>query len=247
MIENNWLFCRTEITLSTAYCLHFAAVGAPNQNSALITVTRSGTPHGNHAAQLCCASTQPLLESRKKPYVRLPPWLGLMRFDGGHRGLQQVEGGVVIVAFFGCLLQEAKARRNVSVRRWNGAAAPRPLICRHPPSRHQWSPSPLRQCPAWPSVGFRVWPGTVVHMHTAPCTCTARAVGGCPGGVDVLVCNAGAVRLAVRELYKRSFNSCRKGKRRIKNRKTGLFQAFPRRPPKTIAESGRSTIAKTDC
>ena len=49
-----------------------------------------------------------------------------MRFDECHPGFLQVEGGVVIAALLHCLLQEAKARGNFSVR--HGALAPCPLI-----------------------------------------------------------------------------------------------------------------------
>ena len=71
----------------------------------------------------------PLLGSRKKrPYVRLPHWLGRTRIDERHPGFLQVGGGIVVAALLRCPLQEAKARGIFSVRRCHGAPAPRPLI-----------------------------------------------------------------------------------------------------------------------
>ena len=46
-----------------------------------------------------------------------------MRFGERHHGLLRVEVGVVIAALHRCPLQEAKARGDISVNRWNGAAA----------------------------------------------------------------------------------------------------------------------------
>ena len=68
-----------------------------------------------------------------------------MRFDERHPGLLQVEGGVVIAALLRCPLQEAKALGNFSVRMARCTCTPS-FNYRRPPSRHQWSPRPPRQC-----------------------------------------------------------------------------------------------------
>ena len=44
----------------------------------------------------------PFLGLEKSPYVRLPHWLGHMRFDERNPGLLQVEGGVLIAALLRC-------------------------------------------------------------------------------------------------------------------------------------------------
>ena len=44
----------------------------------------------------------PFLGLEKVPYVRLPHWLGHMRFDERHPGILQVEGGVLIAALLRC-------------------------------------------------------------------------------------------------------------------------------------------------
>ena len=138
----------------------------------------------------------PLLGSRKKrPYVRLPHWLGRTRIDERHPGFLQVGGGIVVAALLRCPLQEAKARGIFSARRWHGrktvARCPRTPSshCRRPPSRHQWSPRPTHQChptslavrglwrEAWNSAHF-----TCCTDHPS-CASTARSVGVCPGGV----------------------------------------------------------------
>ena len=90
-----------------------------------------------------------------------------MRFDERHPGLKQVEGGVVIAALLRCPLQEAKARLNLSVRRWHGAPAARPLIVGvlllvisgvHAPHTSAFQI-------AWPFGGSGVRPGIV---HSSP-------------------------------------------------------------------------------
>ena len=78
-----------------------------------------------------------------------------------------MEGGIAIAALLRCSVQEAKARGNVSVRRWHGAPAPRPLIVAvlllvisrvHAPHA-----SAFQQ--AWPSGASGVRPGIV---HSSP-------------------------------------------------------------------------------
>ena len=109
----------------------------------------------------------PSLGLKKKKKVRLPHWLGRMRFDECHPGFLQMEGGVVIATLLRCIIQEAKARGNFSVRRWHGAPAARPLIAAvlllvisgvHAPHA-----SALQQ--AWPSGSSGVRPGIV---HSSP-------------------------------------------------------------------------------
>ena len=64
--------------------------------------------------------------SRKAPDVRLLHWRRGTRSDECHPGLRQVEGSVSIAALFCCPLQEAKIRRNFSVRR-----TPLVAVCYH--------------------------------------------------------------------------------------------------------------------
>ena len=122
----------------------------------------------HNSAALRSYPPPPLLGSRKKPYVRLPHWLGRTRIDERHPGLLRLEGGIVIAALLRCPLQEAKARGIFSVRRWHGAPAPRPLIAAvlllvisgvHAPHI-----SAIQQ--AWPSGGSGVRSG-IVHSSSA--------------------------------------------------------------------------------
>ena len=69
-----------------------------------------------------------LLRLTKLPHVCLLNWLRDMRFDEGHRGLLQIEGGIAIAARLRCALQKNEVRRKFHVGRGGTAHVPRRII-----------------------------------------------------------------------------------------------------------------------